>query len=397
MTDNDIRQIHDSGWAGVIVVTGGGATAISRLLSVPGGSRSVLSATVPYSSASLIEWLGRTPESFCSSETARAMAAVACHQARRLAAADNRSETLFGLSCTASLASDRPKRGAHRAHLVLHSLSCTRGVSLVFDKGARDRRGEEELLSELILNLLAQGCGARKDISVSLRPADELTDERVDADPLLIELIESRRPVVWSMTNGSFQAALPDALWPESSATKSSNAPRRGVLCGSFHPLHAGHQELRRVASLKLGGPVYYELSVHNVDKPPLDYLTIDARRRQFQDEPLAFTCAPTFADKSAALPATTFVVGADTAERIVDPRYYGGTPVERDRALDTIREHGCRFLVAGRKSDEGQFVTLNDISIPEGYATLFEPISPEEFRQDISSTELREAATPIE
>jgi hypothetical protein len=165
-------------------------------------------------------------------------------------------------------------------------------------------------------------------------------------------------------------------------------------LCGAFHPLHFGHRQMRAVAARRLGGPIYYEMSIRNVDKPPLDFLSIDRRRAQFTDEPLALTAAPTFAEKAAVLPRVTFVVGVDTAERIVHPRYYGGSEEAMHGALTRIRDAGNRFLVAGRKIGE-RFETLADIVVPPEFAPLFIAIPPEEFRADISSTELRRAEPP--
>jgi hypothetical protein len=57
--------------------------------------------------------------------------------------------------------------------------------------------------------------------------------------------------------------------------------------------------------------------------------------------------------------------------------------------ALLQVRKAGCRFLVAGRTVD-GRFETLADVAVPAQFADLFTPISPEDFRADVSSTELR-------
>jgi hypothetical protein len=109
-----VEQIHGGARRFVLVTTGGGSLAISGLLTASGASRTVLEATVPYSAAALAAWLGARPEHFCSSETARAMAMVAF---RRAQSYDPQGTWLAGVACTASLASDRPKQGAHRAHL----------------------------------------------------------------------------------------------------------------------------------------------------------------------------------------------------------------------------------------------------------------------------------------
>jgi hypothetical protein len=175
------------------------------------------------------------------------------------------------------------------------------------------------------------------------------------------------------------------------SPTLTTFAPPVGLLCGSFHPLHFGHEQLRAAAERRLGGPVYYEMSIRNVDKPPLDFLSIERRRAQFTNIPLALTAAPTFAEKAAALPGTIFVMGVDTAERIVEPHYYQGSEAAMREALSQVRQAGCRFLVAGRKVDE-RFETLADVAVPAEFADLFVAISPDDFRADVSSTELRRA-----
>jgi hypothetical protein len=161
---------------------------------------------------------------------------------------------------------------------------------------------------------------------------------------------------------------------------------------GAFHPLHEGHVGLRDAACKRLGGPVWFELSLLNVDKPPLDFLSLERRRRQFDSVPLALTAAPTFVEKACALPGAVFVVGVDTAKRIIDRRYYGGGENDVASALSTIRERGCRFLVAGRKLAE-RFETLADLPLPAGSEDLFEAIGEAEFRRDISSTALRQHA----
>jgi len=46
----------------VVALTGGGSGALAALLQTPGASRSVLEAAVPYSLASLIEWMGGKPD-----------------------------------------------------------------------------------------------------------------------------------------------------------------------------------------------------------------------------------------------------------------------------------------------------------------------------------------------
>jgi hypothetical protein len=379
-----IAILHDQPLQCVVVVTGGGASAIGDLLTVPGGSRTILEAIVPYSSAALNDWLRRPPEQYCSPETARAMAAVAWERARALAAAAGDppfpAETRYlGIACTASLVSDRPKKGPHRLHLAVEADDATRSIELNLEKGARDREGEEQLAGQALLTALARSAGLSEIPILALREAERLEEVLVVADPLLVALRRGTIRLVWSLPGGDCAAE-----W------RGTGGPR-GVLCGAFNPLHFGHEQLRAAAEVHLGGPVCFEISLRNVDKPPLDYISIDERRRQFTDVPLALTSAPTFAEKSAVLPGCTFVVGVDTAERIIQPRYYGHEEEAMRQALATIARNQCRFLVAGRAAG-AQFMTLASLAIPPEFAALFEELPASAFRADVSSTELRKS-----
>ena len=119
---------------------------------------------------------------------------------------------------------------------------------------------------------------------------------------------------------------------------------------GSFHPIHAGHWELARVAGEMTGYPVAFELSVLNVDKPELDVDEVRSRARQFEGKAsLWLTRAPRFTDKAELFPGALFIIGADTAARLVAPRYYDDDPAAMLGALHLIRKRDCSFLVAGR------------------------------------------------
>ena len=166
------------------------------------------------------------------------------------------------------------------------------------------------------------------------------------------------------------------------------------LVSGSFNPRHQGHGALWRAARRRFGDPVAYELSITNVDKPPLPSGVALRRAAQFAgDARLLLTAAPTFLEKARLLPGAAFAVGADTARRIVDPVYYGGAPAMR-RALRELRSLGARFVVAGRL-EHGRFVQLSDLTLPPEAAGLFEAIPADELRVDISSTDLRAGRWP--
>lgn len=164
------------------------------------------------------------------------------------------------------------------------------------------------------------------------------------------------------------------------------------VFPGAFHPVHEGHLEMARVAERMEGRPLTFELSIANVDKPPLDYMEIEQRASQFTEHNLALTDAATFVEKGRLFPGCTFVVGADTIVRIGQTRYYNDDPEHRDAALAELAELGCRFLVFGRQH-EGRFEVLSRLELPMQLKKRCKEVPESEFRRDLSSTELRSQA----
>ena len=74
---------------------------------------------------------------------------------------------------------------------------------------------------------------------------------------------------------------------------------------------------------------------------------------------------APLYSDKAKLCPESRFVIGYDTAIRLIMPKYYGGhTAMLLD--LNGIKHLGCKFLVAGRVGEDGKFLTMDDIQFPQ-------------------------------
>jgi hypothetical protein len=369
-----VAAMHAGPFRYTLALTGGGAGAAGWLLSVPGGSRTVLEIAVPYDEAALADYLGRRPEAFCSAETGRALAARALERARWLAP----GVAVAGVGCTAALRSDRPKRGDHRFHLAVRTALRTDTYSLTLAKEARDRAGEEEVLDRVVLNALAESFGAAGRVDVPLLPGEEVARESAPAGDPLAAFLAGGRPALCVEPDGR---ARPDA-------------PPPGLLLpGSFNPLHEGHRTLAWVASRRSGAPAAFELTVVNADKPPLVDEEVRRRLAQFAwRAPVWLTRAPTFTEKARLFPGAVFVVGADTAARIVAPRFYGDDAAGRDAALAEFHGRGCRFLVAGRADSGGRFVGLEDLDLPAAHRDLFADIPEAEFRLDVSSTQLRAA-----
>jgi nicotinamide mononucleotide (NMN) deamidase PncC len=365
-----IERVHASGKHMLLSITGGGSRAIASLLEVPGASASVIGAIVPYAPAALESWLGGAVDQHCSERTSRAMAMTAFGLARQFCDADPR--TLRGIGATASLATTRPKRGPHRIHVAWQSAEATVSYSCELAKGERTRAEEERIATQLILTAVCEACGVEG--ARLLEPSVAVAVHRR----------EKRAPAAWTelLLGERNSTAIPDET--------TANADGTAVLFpGAFNPLHDGHLRMAELAEQRYGAPVTFELSITNVDKAPLDFIELAERLEKLAAQRVLLTRAATFAEKAQVAPGCVFVVGMDTIVRIADPQYYCGDAAQRDHAIATIANQGCRFLVFGRTMDD-RFVKLSDVHVPPALRELCEEMPESQFHSDVSSTDLR-------
>ncbi len=409
-----IRQLHRSPWKMVLAVTGGGSRIIPALLSVPGGSQTLLEAVVPYANMSVDLFLHYKPEQYCSEYTARLLAMAAFQRAVVL---DSGSiDHLLGIGVTASLVSDQPKKGDHRIHIAIQSQQHTAVFSLILKKGARNRSEEELFASELILNIIMFSINSMESISKKLKNLN-YSEENIVISPCSYsmpifpeEILNTKSCFVspeWSalffsseesvnaicLDNGKeivFRSLHVDGKALDDKTNVSGN---HLIFPGSFRPIHEGHLKMITIAEEVSGQPVDLEISVRNVDKPPLDFIETVTRfnciQRTVPNHSVWFTRFPLFVDKSAFFKNRTFMMGTDTLIRLGNPVYHGGTEESHQRIIKKIVDQGTHFLLFIRKK-EGNIEHLDALPIREELKKLCQEIPSEKFLEDISSTELR-------
>ena len=158
------------------------------------------------------------------------------------------------------------------------------------------------------------------------------------------------------------------------------------ILSGSFNPLHEGHIELLKASSKEFKKNPLFEISIKNVDKSEINFNDLMDRINQFKSlGKLVVTNSEKFEEKSKIFKESIFVIGYDTALRLVDNKYYND---DFRKSLKIIEKNNCSFLVSGRIINK-KYKKPNNINF-EGYDYLFNILSEEKFRIDISSTELR-------
>ncbi len=368
-----VERLHARPHRTVYAFAGAGALALQWLHAVGGSSRTLLEAHDHYHPRSLSEAIGEAPSRAVAPEVAAALARRSFQRARHLTEHDERPGPAFGLGLTATIATDRRKRGAHRLEVAVADGLGLRGVGVELTKGARERAGEEALVARWALALAAEASGLLGVPDPTVRE-DEAVRHGFEPGPPFARFLSGEAPVLRVDAGGRPAEGPPEG-------------PPPALVSGSFHPMHDGHRRLAAAAEAHLGRAAWFEMSLGNAEKAEIRADEAWARAAQaYGERGLVLTHAPLFSVKAELMPGVVFVLGVDTARRVLEPRFYPG-PDGLAEAMGRIRAAGARFLVAGRAGPDG-FRTLEDLAVPGPFTDLFEPLPA--FRVDLSSTELR-------
>lgn len=416
-----------------IAVAGGGATSISSLASTSGASQMLLDGAIAYSRKSYLSYVGLPSSTtgfyYTSLNAAKLASIAALHRAFRFQTGDvRRMPGCIGVGCASALTSSAGEKESCAYIVATKADGEQLALDITMKNRNKTRLEEEVFVSYWVLraiDLIQKGRIANDDhlseaedeISVeavwtSVKPnRDEgiAAAKRVldgnEAIVVLVPVYEDGRPVSYRALD---VPTLPDGAL---------------VFPGSFNPPHKGHIALAQAAlrtenkrkrcSRSDHRSIFMELSIANADKPPIDPETVSERLGKFlgldalpSHWGVILTRAPLFSEKVAIVqncidtfdgstPDLSFVIGTDTLVRIIDPKYYNNNKIEMEEALRSLK--GVNFLIGGRldqktDADEPYFVTGKEEikDLPEGLQQMFTIIGEEEFRVDISSTQIR-------
>ena len=350
-----------------VATTGAGLSFQYNLWKKPGCSQYLIGFVTPYAKTELQEFIGYEPEgSFVSKEIALDLAMASYIRASKFKVQEGSNHDVnvgdpVGLGITAAVATNRIPRGEQRAFIcvITKNRALLHEVKLDKNLGESYREAHDQIIAACAENILITALDGMNHGQYT-----DCTKEALDRFYQYPTFLEHTR------IKESFGADL--------------------YLPASLNPIHDGHRKLVRASeSISVSyGDCKYLISTVSPHKGEMTLqemlfkvgmLRAEKTFRGFEftkDEPL-------FLDKARKRPNSIFIIGADTMERLLDPKW-GPDPIE---LIKELKELKTIFLVMGRVVD-GVFKTANDITVPDGYKDLFVPMDG---RVDISSTQIRE------
>lgn len=354
-----------------IIATGAGAGLQKDIWSIPGASWILAGAEFPYAREVTEETLGYKPEKFTSPETAIALAQRAYFRA--LAYHSGGQTIGLGMSC--SVATNREKRGENLIYAAAMSNDkcIIAAYQLAQGKGEMLRASQDRIASDLGAEMILHLAG-RLEGFASFPGRIEFSRE---AQKDFLNVFMSRP---YHTKDGE---RLKRVYFNEISEECV-------LIPGTFNPIHSGHDSLANAAMIATGGrtPV---LTI-TIDPPHKDSLTIQDllhRSALLKGQNVFYSQGdPLFIDKARSHPGVPFAIGADTMDRMLDPKW---CPVEP--MLEEFHNLGTKFYVRGRIVN-GEFLYRDNVAnkwkLNEKDGSLFIHMPG---RCDISSTEIRNGA----
>lgn len=357
--------------------TGAGAGLQKRIWEIAGCSSFFVGSHFPYGPVKTCNTIGYEPSSFCSKETAIALA-----MASYMEAYDpfDGADDVVGIGLTASVASLKAHKGDHRVFVAAISNTKCIVYSMVIQKGdASYRAADGELADELGELALLKVLGLPTEPSEALSGnALQFSSEEIPNEDL-INLIMKRPYIKADGTKSVFDR--------EDFPCEPMFYP------GTFDPFHYGHANIgaaakaKFIANYSVEPELIYSTCINPKHKAPPTPAALLKKISQMKGNNFLLTKDDAlYLEKAEANPGCSFIVGADALLTMMDPKWGHNILV----MLETFSQLNVEFYVVGRVVD-GVFTTLEDVKNKHpdirSWTWTFKNV---EGRWDVSSTELR-------
>ncbi len=337
-----------------LACTGGGAGLQKLIWNVPGISSFLIGTSFPYEGGDTTDFLGFSPIKFCNEDTAVDLAIESYYRAWKPGSKFN-----IGIGLTAVVATKQVHRGTHRVYAASFSEKGCLTHTLEFDKGEGTQKREEDgkLCDLLGLNalLLAADLKPYPMTSFFTEHRDQLAHDRIMQYPY----VDTHRQ-------------------------KHVKPPENSIFFpGNFNPPHFGHFGIAdKVKEVQHEEPIFY-MTVNPPHKPVIPNHELIQRSKLLAGRRLVFSeHDPLYIDKAKKHPGSSFIIGSDSVQRMLDPVW---CPVEP--RLNDFLQLDTKFYVFERVVN-GKLLTLESLQIKERYQKLFRKLAGQ---WDISSTFVRE------
>ena len=359
-----LEAVHASPVRAVLHVTGGAAQSLGWVMAVPGASRTLLEARVPYAFARANGRPARPRAEAVRQPPDRARHGARGVQARR-ATHPPRSKRASRRRRRVHVRARLRAAEARRAQVRRRRLRCQRRrrYTLAMEKGRRDRWDEDGLASRLVVQALADAAAdadadaasvdvaalgpvapvepprprGRSDVLGARRQPHDQREPIVDP----IEWLTSGAGDLVELTDGVPTAigavppnalVLPGSFNPTSRRHRPPVAPPPQAMLRTSVPVRTrvrtrGDQRRQGNASGRGGSPPRRavhgcDVGLEDVECDRARWSPCQTRRHRCSD---AVRNPRLSSRRNGIMPGATFVIGHDTAIRLVMPKYYGG------------------------------------------------------------------------